>query len=131
MKKIGVAPCLLCKDLISFYVEDKDCITGKVIEKICIKCLTINHMAVPEKIGDFFFVEPTPIGFNNRVEITVRQRDNFAILALLREYVEKYPDIRFNQMLQNTRIIDSKDLWYEESYITLKSIHKTRLEEKW
>lgn len=64
-----------------------------------------------------------------------RQEANFAILILIADQVESNPDLRFNQILSNLKILVSKevpdfrgetstmyweDRYYEDSQITLK-----------
>lgn len=62
-----------------------------------------------------------------------RKQDNKTILVLLAAAVEKYPDLRFGQILHSLRILDMeehdtpdgvfhtvKDPFYEESDSTLK-----------
>ena len=50
-----------------------------------------------------------------------RLEANRLILKILSEYVEAYPQQRFNQLLQNTRVVvpNSPDQFYEESTETL------------
>lgn len=64
-----------------------------------------------------------------------RQEYNKKILAILSEYVEKYPDMRFTQALWNLKLIDHEpiidhkpliiiDRYYEEPWVTLERIGK-------
>ena len=50
-----------------------------------------------------------------------RLEANRLILKILSEYVEAYPQQRFNQLLQNTRVVAPHlvDQFYEESTETL------------
>lgn len=58
-----------------------------------------------------------------------RSEANKEILKLLSEYLEKNPDMRFNQALLGLNIvIEDSDLFYEESNDTLKFL-KQRLSE--
>ena len=52
---------------------------------------------------------------NNRQEI------NLKILNQLKQYIEKYPDIRFCQLLYMLNFYN-EDKFYEESKITLEKI---------
>ena len=50
---------------------------------------------------------------------------NRAIVQIIAEEVEKYPDWRFHQILQNINVSTPPvDQWYEESEDTLKRIVK-------
>ena len=50
---------------------------------------------------------------------------NREIVRIIAEEVEKYPDWRFHQLLQNINIVTPPvDQWYEESGDTLKRIVK-------
>ena len=54
-----------------------------------------------------------------------RTEANKEILKLLSEFLEKNPDMRFNQALLGLDIImESSDLFYEESKDTLKALKK-------
>lgn len=61
-------------------------------------------------------------------KIKKRQESNRLILGKLSEYIEKYPDIRFGQLLANLRIIQYTDVgsvmdpWNEESIDMLRRI---------
>ena len=61
-------------------------------------------------------------------KIKKRQESNRLILNKLSEYIEKYPDIRFGQLLANLRIIQYTaagsvmDPWNEESIDMLRRI---------
>ena len=57
-------------------------------------------------------------------EISTRLSANRAILARLSEVVERFPDWRFQQILQNVGISSSsgEDKWYEESAVTLQNM---------
>lgn len=56
--------------------------------------------------------------------IKLRQESNYKILLILSKIVEEFPDLRFQQILQNIDLAsnDKKDLYYEESVDTLKTI---------
>lgn len=56
-----------------------------------------------------------------------RQEYNRRILQILSDYIEKYPDIRFTQMLWNLGLEvynKDKDLFYQESKETLDYLKK-------
>lgn len=53
----------------------------------------------------------------NRLEI------NKQILKNLEYYIEKYPDMRFCQLLYFLNIIDNTDKFYEESNTTLVNMN--------
>lgn len=63
---------------------------------------------------------------NIQDKIMLRQSSNKIILEHISEYLEKYPDMRFIQALQNLGIIDKKgtDRFYEESIDTLNIIEQ-------
>lgn len=56
-----------------------------------------------------------------------RQRYNMQLLDVIKEYVEKCPDWRFQQILQNIGVSmrDQGDLFYEESYETAGRVRET------
>ena len=56
--------------------------------------------------------------------IKLRQESNYKILLILSKIMEEFPDLRFQQILQNIDLTsnDKKDLYYEESVDTLKTI---------
>lgn len=54
--------------------------------------------------------------------IKSRYKCNKEILNILIDLIEKYPDWRFHQLLQNVRIEDFSDRFYEESRETLKRL---------
>lgn len=54
--------------------------------------------------------------------IKSRYKYNKEILNILADLIEKYPDWRFHQLLQNVRIEDFSDRFYEESRETLKRL---------
>lgn len=56
--------------------------------------------------------------------IKLRQESNYKILLILSKIAEEFPDLRFQQILQNIDLTsnDKKDLYYEESVDTLKTI---------
>lgn len=54
--------------------------------------------------------------------IKSRYKCNKEILNILTDLVEKYPEWRFHQLLQNVRIEDFADKFYEESRETLKRL---------
>lgn len=54
--------------------------------------------------------------------IKSRYNCNKEILNILTDLVEEYPDWRFHQLLQNVRIEDFSDKFYEESVETLKRL---------
>lgn len=50
---------------------------------------------------------------------------NQEIIKILKQLVEEYPQLRFNQLLYNFEVtFPDKDLFYEESYETLERIQK-------
>ena len=52
-----------------------------------------------------------------------RLEANRSIVNLIKETVEKYPDLRFHQILQNIGVEKpGTDQWYEESIETLCNI---------
>lgn len=52
-----------------------------------------------------------------------RYQANCLIMAKLQRAIDKYPDQRFHQILQNIRIESpAEDQWYEESVTTLENI---------
>lgn len=57
-------------------------------------------------------------------EISKRLAANRAIIARLSEVVERFPDWRFQQILQNIGISSryGEDKWYEESDVTLQNM---------
>lgn len=61
-----------------------------------------------------------------------RKEANMNILDELKKLVEKYPDIRFHQLLIVSNISNGKDQFYEESEATLKRFlkYKEMLEKK-
>lgn len=75
----------------------------------------------------FFSITP----YNENV-IKNRQDYNQQIVNLLSWYVEKYPDIRFGQLLVDIECVpDSQSIFYEESKNTLEriqnSLNKTKI----
>lgn len=67
--------------------------------------------------------------------MNTRQQDNKTILRLLTAAVEKYPDLRFGQLLHSLRVLNMeehdtpdgvfhtvKDPFYEESSVTLSRV---------
>jgi hypothetical protein len=66
----------------------------------------------------------------NDIKINVRQMCNLEILKAIEETIEKYPQLRFGQILMMLNIVEDVDdpirhLFYEESYDTY-----TRMENK-
>ena len=54
-----------------------------------------------------------------------RQETNRQILDLISIAVERYPDFRFHQILQNMKVEQpGQDQWYEESEETLRNIKR-------
>ena len=52
-----------------------------------------------------------------------RHKANCQIIAKLQQLIDKYPDQRFIQLLENFGIVDvTKDLFYEESERTLEKL---------
>lgn len=65
--------------------------------------------------------------FALKVATANRQVYNRAILTILSNYVEKYPDIRFGQMLRNLGIKPNFDEESKETYLNLcKTINKRK-----
>lgn len=64
--------------------------------------------------------------FNMKEKIQLRKWSNLKILDKLKTYIEKYPDIRFCQLLS---ILDltNKDNWNEESIDTLNYISNKKI----
>ena len=59
-----------------------------------------------------------------------RYQSNTVILNILTDMAQKYPDWRFNQLLQNCGVtISGEDLFYEESVATLERMNE-RLQAK-
>ena len=57
-----------------------------------------------------------------RTKIQQRQSANLEILKILNIIVERFPQLRFTQILTNLEL--DKDLFYEESVDTLDNIKK-------
>lgn len=57
-------------------------------------------------------------------KVAKRYESNQRIVEILSELVEKFPQWRFQQILQNVDIAprDGEDLFYEESYDTLTTL---------
>lgn len=57
-------------------------------------------------------------------KVAQRYESNQRIVEILSELVEKFPQWRFQQILQNVDIAsrDGEDLFYEESYDTLTTL---------
>lgn len=55
-----------------------------------------------------------------------RHLSNLKILEQIHNWVDKFPDMRFMQILYNIGIIpkSNEDLWYEEPQDTLKRINR-------
>ena len=53
-------------------------------------------------------------------DLSDRDRTNAELLELLTEYITKYPDQRFGQMLVNLNL--TGDVFYEESNVTLNRV---------
>lgn len=54
-----------------------------------------------------------------------RHQANCLIMAKLQRLIDKYPDQRFNQLLQNFGVTDATvDLYYEESERTLEKLEE-------
>lgn len=62
------------------------------------------------------------ISETTQLKIKERQLSNLEILSFIRSLVEKYPKLRFCQILTILKL--DKDRFYEESTDTLKSIVK-------
>ena len=60
-----------------------------------------------------------------------KRQDNYDILRELVDCIHKHPDLRFHQVLWCMGIVSDKDLFYEESYMTLRAIQKRKREGKW
>ena len=58
----------------------------------------------------------------NLLRIKQRQSANLEILKILNMIVNRFPDLRFTQILTNLNL--DKDLFYEESVDTLERIKK-------
>ena len=57
-----------------------------------------------------------------QIKIQRRQSSNLEILKILNIIVERFPQLRFTQILTNLEL--DKDLFYEESVDTLNNIKK-------
>jgi hypothetical protein len=57
-----------------------------------------------------------------QMKIQQRQSANLEILKILNMIVERFPQLRFTQILTNLRL--DKDLFYEESVDTLNNLKK-------
>ena len=57
-----------------------------------------------------------------QIKIQQRQSANLEILKILNIIVERFPQLRFTQILTNLEL--DKDLFYEESVDTLNNIKK-------
>lgn len=57
-------------------------------------------------------------------KISMRYESNQKIIEILSKLVERFPQWRFQQILQNVDIAsrDGEDLFYEESYDTLTAL---------
>ena len=53
-----------------------------------------------------------------------RQKSNKKLLTILKEYITKYPNFRFIQLLWLLDIVNNKDRFYEESAQTLEIVLK-------
>lgn len=51
-----------------------------------------------------------------------RLESNIKILNIVKQLVYEFPDMRFNQLLMNISIIQSRDQFYEESEETLNRL---------
>lgn len=65
-------------------------------------------------------------------ELISRYDANLQIVLILNDLVAKYPDWRFQQILQNVGISskEGKDLFYEESITTLNRLRENCLIDK-
>ena len=65
-------------------------------------------------------------------EVISRYDANLQIVLILNDLVAKYPDWRFQQILQNVGISskEGKDLFYEESITTLNRLRENCLIDK-
>ncbi len=65
-------------------------------------------------------------------EVFSRYDANLQIVLILNDLVAKYPDWRFQQILQNVGISskEGKDLFYEESITTLNRLRENCLIDK-
>jgi hypothetical protein len=59
-----------------------------------------------------------------------RDKYNVQIIEEIREYLFKYPSIRFIQALYNMGIIDKQDRFYEESNKTLSRVRIKKEDEE-
>jgi len=57
-----------------------------------------------------------------QIKIQQRQSANLEILKILNMIVERFPQLRFTQILRNLEL--DKDLFYEESVDTLNNLKK-------
>ena len=58
-----------------------------------------------------------------KIKIENRQVANRELLKVLSEYVEKYPQQRFGQILVNYGFVTQGDPFYEESVDTLEKVN--------
>lgn len=78
----------------------------------------------------------------NERDLAYRQHNNFQILEILRQVVQRHPELRFGQLLMVLQVVESvntedergnievsiKDIFNEESEITLKRLMMNILE---
>lgn len=53
-----------------------------------------------------------------------RQEYNYRIVEIILKEIEKNPDLRFNQILYNLKIVDNTDTYYKESKEVYKELTK-------
>lgn len=59
-----------------------------------------------------------------------RLESNIKILNIVKQLAYEFPDMRFNQLLMNIAIIQSRDQFYEESEETLNRLRNYIKEKK-
>lgn len=59
-----------------------------------------------------------------------RLENNIKILNIVKQLAYEFPDMRFNQLLMNIAIIQSRDQFYEESEDTLNRLRNYIKEKK-
>ena len=60
---------------------------------------------------------------NWKIKIENRQSANRELVKVLSEYIEKYPQQRFGQILVNYGFVTKEDPFYEESVDTLEKVN--------
>lgn len=117
-----------------FYCEvylDESC--GHKVDDFCISAdvvdLDLDELYIEKYIRDTIITVEKTLA----VKIRNRQRDNRKIVEILNTLVEKYPDLRFGQILFNYKLVNWSntddgvricDPFYEEPADTLKRVRE-------